>query len=323
MLIDNCVGTIEEITNNDSIKEQGSWLFEILIKLYPIFHNFISKNPDQFLGGSINNLKYIDLMQKTILRIIYISKNNQSELDEIVAIKLIIDIIECLKNKIDNAFQELLSGLIFELNKAQMKELKNKILIGISISFYYSSKLTCDILIKLNCHEHYFSELLNLEKKIRNSKDMKRTLIGICFLLHNEQFPEILRDKIPSLLLTCYNLFILLQAKRQKKTQTNLLDIDNKLDTEVIINKMNSNLDKEEIDDEDDENDSDYEYEKDEILVECEELEYPTQLLQIDELKLYKELLLYYKVNNSLVYNSFIASLDTEKKSNIEQLICQ
>jgi len=97
LIIRITVGTSEEAEAVENIKEEGNWGYKYLRDFKFVLQNIITKDSNQFLGGSCTQGSYIDLLFMLINRIIEISKYSRKDFDAIPAIELIITILESLK----------------------------------------------------------------------------------------------------------------------------------------------------------------------------------------------------------------------------------
>ncbi|XP_054164898.1 importin-7-like isoform X2 [Oppia nitens] len=252
--------------------------FDYFTDMMPSLHNFITVDPDAFIGNS-NNILAIFEMSKSIMN------SESGEEAECHAAKLLECIILQFKGRIDTCIPSFVELAITRMTRnIEAEDLRTICLQVVIAALFYNSDLTFQILEKLqmpNSNQSLINHFIN--KWIADTHcfvglhDRKMCVLGLCTLMSLEvnKRPQALNDLanqlMPSLLLLFDGLKEAYKSKAENEYESDtdsdavtdddeegddVEDLDDDEDN-VRAHVMDDDRDESDIDDDDDEDDDD------------------------------------------------------------------
>ncbi|CDW76775.1 UNKNOWN [Stylonychia lemnae] len=308
----------------------GGYGFEYLSQVCVSIQNYIAKDPNSFLSiGEGQTQTFIAITFQFVEKTLKMNKESPDQLDGIVIMKVLIAMLENLKGRIDEALQYILKICIEELaGKKIPKNYRSMLIQVISMTFWYNSALSFQILEQSQQTIPVFQTLLQTLGDMKHDFELRRVIFGLTSILCTEPslLPALVGQRIPEIMKQLAQLSLKMREQRLEVLK------DNEESIQEEQNKKNEDDEEEENEDEhenmdgeatafdklkksekfdekdygDDDDDSDYEYTGGDMAI------YDSALDSIDELLYIKETLENINSANAGYMTQLMSGIDAE-----------
>jgi len=287
-----------------------------------VFQNYISKDVNAFFGAGIQQGSCIDLLFKLISKVLQITKSGHSELDAVVAMKLLITLIDNLPQNLSALIENILTVVVQELGHAATDNYKAMLIQTISMCFWYNTVFTLQILEKNNWTGPVFQMWFQILPNLKQDFERRRVLFGLCSIINQDfnTLPQLiqggLRDIIKQSIEISGKIITERENPRIREIEEEAEVVD---DEEKELGTTNAPEKEGDFDDEDDPEFLDYDDEDDEDYTwNGGDLDlYKSPLDNIDELMFFRNLFEDMSINKKEKYQVALSLLMPEDREKI------
>jgi hypothetical protein len=182
---------------------ESGWGYEYVEEMMGCFQNYIQKGKEVLLIAKdpAFNMFYVELLFKSIDKIIEVHLGSSSDIEVVLGTSLYICLIENYVGIIDTLIPHIIDKCMVVLFKGTTKNVKKIQLQTICMALWYNPSITLLYLIQKSYMETFFNTLVGGISEFAYDFEKRRIMFGLCalFKINMQEMPTLIASALPAI----------------------------------------------------------------------------------------------------------------------------